>query len=429
MTVTAIETPSRIDDHGVRKATSGDEAAFVELYESYAAKVYNLALRSARDPQLAEDICQEVWLKVHSELRSLREPGAFSTWLYRLTGRLCIDAARKRKRVAPTAELGEDLAGYGADPEGSAIQTEQDRLPWQALAALPSRQHLALFLKDVEDRSYREIAEMLETTESAVETLLFRARRGLVDAYERLTSRRSARCNQAKKIMAALLDGEGTAVHQRAAHAHSEECPPCRFELGQLQRASAIYAGVPLLPAPAALLQRAFEIGSLATAGGGASSGSMALVALVGTKVKLAAVSMLIATSIGGAALVAPADTLEQQRPPQAGLVEESLQTDGPAASASASNEPSTTDPAAAPPGAPTAELLEQTLDVPVELPLEVEGIPSVEPLALLVDETNEAIGQANDVVEGVTDQVGSVVENTSPVATPQPPAAWSLLP
>lgn len=428
----------------VGEAMAGDEAAFAEIYGVYAAKVYNLVLRSTRDPLLAEDICQEVWLKVHRELPALREPAAFRTWLYRLAGRLCIDAARKRKRSVPAEQLGDDLAAEGGDPESSAIQEELGRLVWQALASLPARQHLALFLKDVEGQSYREIADVLDTTESAVETLLYRARHGLVGAYERLTSTPGARCSQAKKIMASLLDGEGTAVYQRAAQAHGEECLPCRSQLVQLRRASAIYAGIHLLPVPASLLQRALDTGSLATAAT-SSSGGVALVTLAGTKVKSAAVTLLIATSIGGAALVAPAHGVGEPPASPAAQVADTVVPDH---ATVAEGEPPATRPTVAPAGVPAEPPLDQTtLDLPDPLPisiegvtaLEIDGIPSVqipgmlaveiegipsldlqdtstiEPLAPLVGELDEAVGEAGDAIEDIGDEIDTVLDGGLP--------------
>ena len=88
-------------------ATTGhDEAAFADVYAQYSRSVYNLVLRSTRDAQLAEDICQEVWIKVCREMGGLREPKTFATWLYRIAARACVDAARKRSHSPVTTELG-----------------------------------------------------------------------------------------------------------------------------------------------------------------------------------------------------------------------------------------------------------------------------------------------------------------------------------
>lgn len=256
----------------VAVAQCGDPSAFKHLYQRYSQSVYNLVLRSTRNSQVAEDLCQEIWVKAHRELSKLRDHAAFSAWLYRIAARACIDAARKRSYAPPVVVLPyNSMAPPEIDPEDGAIQSERARLVWEALGVLPSRQHLALFLKEVEGRSYQEIASILETSASAVETLLFRARRGFAKAFRRLENAKLARCQQAQRAMVVLIDGEATSVQKQALNAHVEGCQTCREQLHLMRRASMAYAGLPLAPVPSLLAERVFDAFGLLLSGGGAA--------------------------------------------------------------------------------------------------------------------------------------------------------------
>jgi len=292
---TALSTPALLSSgtdlrRAVKLAAAGNQAAFKELYQEYARAVYNLVFRCMRNAQVAEDVCQEVWVKAYRELHRLEEPQAFPAWLYRIAARACVDAARRNSRAPVTTELTE--AGAPAtrdDPEQSALQTERVRLTWEALAAIPARQHLALFLREMERRSYKEISQMLETSESAVETLLFRARQGFARAFERLDAAMQARCEHAHRSMAAIIDGEATPVQQTAVRAHVGSCQACSGELSRMQRAAAAYAALIPLPVPAMLGERIFEsIGASSTGAGTVSAGIAKFVALAGVNARSA---------------------------------------------------------------------------------------------------------------------------------------------
>ena len=292
----------------VKQAAAGNQAAFKELYQEYARPVYNLVFRCMRNAQVAEDVCQEVWVKAYRELRRLEEPQAFPAWLYRIAARACVDAARRSSRAPATTELMEDTApATGDDPEQSALQTERVRLTWEALAAIPARQHLALFLREMERRSYKEISQMLETSESAVETLLFRARHGFARAYERLDAAMGDRCQHAHRSMVAIIDGEATPVQQRAVRAHVGSCHACSGELSRMQRAAAAYAALISLPVPAMLGERIFESIGASSAGAGAGSAGIAkFVALAGANAKICALTLVATTALATAAIASP---------------------------------------------------------------------------------------------------------------------------
>jgi RNA polymerase sigma-70 factor, ECF subfamily len=292
----------------VKLAAAGNQAAFKELYQEYARPVYNLVFRCMRNAQVAEDVCQEVWVKAYRELRRLEEPQAFPAWLYRIAARACVDAARRNSRAPATTELIEASApATGDDPEESALLTERVRLTWEALAAIPARQHLALFLREMERRSYKEISQMLETSESAVETLLFRARHGFAKAFERLDAAMQDRCDHAHRSMAAIIDGEATPVQRTAVRAHVGSCQACSGELSRMQRAAAAYAALISLPVPAMLGDRIFQsIGASSAAAGAAPAGVAKFMALAAANAKLCAVALVATAAVATAAIASP---------------------------------------------------------------------------------------------------------------------------
>ncbi|MPZ13567.1 MAG: sigma-70 family RNA polymerase sigma factor [Chloroflexi bacterium] len=230
----------------VELAMEGDADAFADLYRDHNIRVYNLAVRSTRNASDAEDICQEVWLKVHREIGRLRCPEAFPAWLRQITTRVCIDAERRRRPSAPAADMLEIAGGSGT--EDAVSEREKGRIIWQALGAISPRQSAALFLREVEGYDYRRIAEAIGTSISGVEALLFRARKALARSFELLEASQSKRCRLARAVMAAVVDGEGSPVKRHSLRAHLDGCSRCRSELESMRRASRAYSALPFLP-------------------------------------------------------------------------------------------------------------------------------------------------------------------------------------
>jgi RNA polymerase sigma-70 factor (ECF subfamily) len=273
-------------------ATLPAEDSFLSVYENHSRAVYNLALRSLRDPQLAEDACQEVWLKVYRNLTSLRDEKALRSWLYCIAARTCISTVRSRATVRQDVELTETVSDGGLGPEMAFLENEEMRLAWEALGSLNRRQRIALYLREVEGQSYQDIAVALETSESAVETLLFRARHAFADRHERLGESPADRCKEASRAMAALVDGESSPIEKQALKAHVSGCRHCRNEMTRLQTGRKLYSGLPLLEAPKLL--NFLLPGSAALLAGGhlaASGGFAAILAKAKLLLVIAALS------------------------------------------------------------------------------------------------------------------------------------------
>jgi len=161
----------------------GDLDAFNELVRRHQRTAWRIAHRFLGDPAEAEDVAQEAFLRVLAAAPRYAPSAAFSTYLYRVVSRLCIDHARKRRPMLSGA-LPETLDS-SPDPAMALAQKDRDQLIRQALDALPSRQRMAVILKYYEGMGYSDIARALGTTVKAVERLLGRARSTLRHSVSR----------------------------------------------------------------------------------------------------------------------------------------------------------------------------------------------------------------------------------------------------
>ncbi|WP_137046259.1 RNA polymerase sigma factor [Pseudolabrys sp. FHR47] len=159
------------------RVARGDEAAYRLLSRRHVPAMLGLARRILGNAADAEDVVQEAMLRVWTHAPRWEPLAAFRTWLTRIVVNLCLD----RKRKAPWVDL--EAAGEIADPTPNAgdeaERNERDRLVDQAIAQLPDRQRTAIVLTYGEGMSNAEVAEVMGTTVSAVETLLVRGKQGL----------------------------------------------------------------------------------------------------------------------------------------------------------------------------------------------------------------------------------------------------------
>lgn len=182
----------------VEAALANDQDAFAELVYLFQDPVYNLCYRMLGDAGEAEDATQEAFLRAFLNLRRYDTQRSFKTWLMSIASNHCIDRWRKRRMQLvslddePTAAA---LALSSSDPlpEQAALSAEQSEMLQSLLMKLEESYRLPLILRYWYDYSYAEIAQLMDTTESAIKSRLFRARRTLAD----LLSDRDARANGA----------------------------------------------------------------------------------------------------------------------------------------------------------------------------------------------------------------------------------------
>ncbi len=172
----------------VQRAKAGDGQAFRTLVVRYQRKVYAVALGIVKDPDLAWDVSQEAFVRVHQHLAELEGEGAFASWLFRIATHLGIDAVRK-ERAGDRDELDEaddvSLDGgegilstaLGNDPGENLLRREMMEKITEALERLPEKHRTILVLREVEGLSYEELAERLGIHKGTVMSRLFHARK------------------------------------------------------------------------------------------------------------------------------------------------------------------------------------------------------------------------------------------------------------
>ena len=171
-------------DELVRAAAGGDEDAFAQLVALHEKKVYNLALRMCGNPESAWDAAQEAFLSAWRGLPAFRGEAGFSTWLYRLTSNAAIDLLRRTKRQRGESSLDDEALGIDAvdrtpSPQELAEESELRGAVTAGLARLSDAHRQALVLREVQELSYEEIAQVLEVDLGTVKSRISRARSAL----------------------------------------------------------------------------------------------------------------------------------------------------------------------------------------------------------------------------------------------------------
>ena len=184
-----------LSDHSLLLAArDGDDAAFAELVRRYRGQITNYVYRVVGDYDTAVDLAQETFMRVFRAADRYQSSYAFSTYIYRIATNLAISELRKRKRhrlVSLTGffqsrEAGEedselDPADLTPLADATMVADERREAVARAIATLPEKYRVPLVLRDVEERSYEEIARILEMSEGTVKSRISRARAFLRD--------------------------------------------------------------------------------------------------------------------------------------------------------------------------------------------------------------------------------------------------------
>ncbi|MGD8667893.1 MAG: sigma-70 family RNA polymerase sigma factor [Desulfobacterales bacterium] len=179
---------SYTDDSDVKRMLAvkkGDRHAFDELMRKYYPRILNFAYRFIGNRQLAEDLAQDVFLKVYRSAARYRPRSQFQTWLYTIAKNTCLNELR-RNRGQPLSldegphtdggELRKELPDPTADPATEFLQKEKEAQVRAAIRDLSEKQKIAVILRRYEGFTYTEIAATLDVTEKAVKSLLSRAK-------------------------------------------------------------------------------------------------------------------------------------------------------------------------------------------------------------------------------------------------------------
>jgi RNA polymerase sigma factor (sigma-70 family) len=169
----------------IKDLQSGSEPAFRTLVSTYQDKVFNTVLGFLQQPEEAQDVTQEVFVKIFQSIRNFRHESALGTWIYRIAVTQSLDQLRKNKRRKRGREI---LALFSRQeinesvflhPGVVAEQKENSVMLFNAIKKLPENQKTAFLLQKVESLGQEEIAAIMKTTVSSVESLLHRAKQNL----------------------------------------------------------------------------------------------------------------------------------------------------------------------------------------------------------------------------------------------------------
>jgi len=185
----------------VERARTGDRQAFTQLVQESSGRIYSLAFRLCGNRPDADDLSQEAFLQAYRTLGSFRQDCAFSSWVYRITVNLWKNSVRYEKRRLFSRHVSLDEPGEtdrgrseplpvpdcGPDPAEQLERESDFRAAARALDSLGKKDKIMLVLSDIEQKSYNEIAELLQCPLGTVRSRLSRARENLRQAFEKIT--------------------------------------------------------------------------------------------------------------------------------------------------------------------------------------------------------------------------------------------------
>ena len=164
-----------IDGTVIEACQQGDRDAFQLLFETYKDKVFSIAVYSAGDRTVAEDVTQQIFLKLFTAIRQFRGDSEFTTWLYRLVVNACLDERRRRKRWLPWGEtVAMSNPGDRKPQEKQFARKEVAEAVRAAIEELKPKFRLPILLKYIEGLSYEEIASVMGCSKGTVASRLNR---------------------------------------------------------------------------------------------------------------------------------------------------------------------------------------------------------------------------------------------------------------
>ena len=249
------------------------DRAFERLYRRHVHDVYRYALGVLHNEADAEDVAQTTFMNAYRAFQGGQRPGRPHNWLIKITHNVCRERWRESSRRPREVELDEGSeAAVVHESETEVVTAAEIR---DALGFLSLNQRAALVMRELEGRPNAEIAQILDVSVSAVETLLFRARRALREQLEG-----GLTCSEAEATISRLSQRRLSSSERGALRSHLRECKECAV-LERRQRAQrAALAGIAAVPLPA----------SLGTFFGAGAAGTGAAAGGVGIGTKIAAV-------------------------------------------------------------------------------------------------------------------------------------------
>jgi len=174
----------------VKNIQAGDIHAFKVLFEKYHSNVLNLCMKLVGNRDEAEDLCQDIFIKIYQSIDNFELKAKLSTWMYRIAVNVCLNHQRRKKRVQflrldhRDVEQGADVFDMVVNPpdeqpDVSLEQKEKEKIIWDAIHSLPESQRVVLILQRYEELSCEQMAQVLQASVSSVQSRLFRAKENL----------------------------------------------------------------------------------------------------------------------------------------------------------------------------------------------------------------------------------------------------------
>jgi RNA polymerase sigma-70 factor, ECF subfamily len=175
------------DTELIQNVLNGNQRDFERLVEKHQSTVFRIAIGLLHNKEDAEEIVQDVFIKVYKSLSSFDAKAAFSTWLYRVTVNASLNVLRKKKRQKLWIELSDILQLRSKEKQADTLLTEQtdNALIYQAMNELPAMQRVAFVLSKYEELPQARVAEIMHLSTGAVEQLIYRAKRNLEQKLEK----------------------------------------------------------------------------------------------------------------------------------------------------------------------------------------------------------------------------------------------------
>ena len=245
----AIDRSGFTDVDLVKAYRAGDVRAFEELHRRYVGSIFRLVRRKLGDGLLAEDISQETFMKTLRVMDRVDDTFNFGGWVHTVARNLCFDELRRRQRDlrvegeddggdAILAKLPATARGY--DPAEQQESNDVRRQVWAVAQKLPEKYRLVLTLRELQGLSYRQISRSLKISESAVETLIYRARLRFKEEFVAAEGRgQDLDHNEAVPLLAPYLAGKLRRSQEEAVRRHLASCMRCARKVGhRIVRAS-----------------------------------------------------------------------------------------------------------------------------------------------------------------------------------------------
>ncbi len=169
------------DQELIARCQRGDRGAFEPLFKRHRDRAYGFALGLVGSPEDALDLTQEAFVRAYRALKRFQPGAAFEPWFFRILRNLCLNALRRRKtwQTVPWDTVGDFQVAESESPSAGIERKEIQEAVWIALSELSEEHREIITLKDFQDRSYKEIAEILDCPVGTVMSRLYYARQAL----------------------------------------------------------------------------------------------------------------------------------------------------------------------------------------------------------------------------------------------------------